>query len=230
MSVAALIADMVRAGVDPELIGRTAELLAAREPAVVKDEAAERRRAADRERKRLRNSAEFRGSGSPERPSTPLYEPLEFNQNLSTPLIVPPPRRQKAGEGEAMLISDGVEPETLADWKAVRKAKKAGPITETVAKAIIREAGKAGLTTRAAVRLATERGWQGFRAEFVQQARAGPAPRGSAAIADALDRILCDGDDQGKFESSAGRISSGGQPQLIGHGDGLFDGDRWRTG
>jgi hypothetical protein len=127
--------------------------------------------------------------------------------------------------GEAMLVSDGVEAETLADWKAVRKAKKAGPITETVAKGLIREASRAGLTTRAAVRLATERGWQGFRAEFVQQARAGPALRGSAAISDALDRILGDGDDQGKFEGIAGSVPGGGQRQLLTYRDGLLDGD-----
>lgn len=56
--VAELIADMVRAGVDPELIGRTAAALSAREPVKIVDDQAERRRAKDRERKRLRNSAE----------------------------------------------------------------------------------------------------------------------------------------------------------------------------
>ena len=50
MSVAALIADLVRAGVDPELVGRTAEALATRAPAA--DEQAERRRDVDRRRKR----------------------------------------------------------------------------------------------------------------------------------------------------------------------------------
>ena len=71
--VAALIADMVRAGVDPELIGRTAAALSAREAVLVPDEAAERRRAADRERKRLRKSAEIVGicgvDGGPSLPS-----------------------------------------------------------------------------------------------------------------------------------------------------------------
>ena len=65
MSVADLISDMVRAGVPAELIGRTAALLAEREAVAVKvvDEQAERRRAADRERKAvLRNSAEVSGT------------------------------------------------------------------------------------------------------------------------------------------------------------------------
>lgn len=67
--VAALIADMVRAGVDPELIGRTAAALSQREAVLVSDEAAERRRAADRNRKRLRKSAEICGnSGSADAP------------------------------------------------------------------------------------------------------------------------------------------------------------------
>lgn len=49
--VAKLIADMVRAGVDPELIGRAAAALAEREPVRIVDEQAERRRAIDRLRK-----------------------------------------------------------------------------------------------------------------------------------------------------------------------------------
>jgi hypothetical protein len=56
--VAQLIADMVRAGIDPDIIGRTAAALSEREPVKIVDEQAERRRAKDRERKRLRNSAE----------------------------------------------------------------------------------------------------------------------------------------------------------------------------
>ena len=52
--VAALIADLVRAGVDPDLVGRTAAALASREPVKVVDEQAERKRAADRERTRAR--------------------------------------------------------------------------------------------------------------------------------------------------------------------------------
>lgn len=49
--VAQLIADMVRQGVDPEIIGRTAAALAEREPVRIVDEQAERRRAVDRARK-----------------------------------------------------------------------------------------------------------------------------------------------------------------------------------
>ena len=51
MSIAAIIADMVRAGVDPDIIGRAAEAMAT--PVKGVDPAAEKRRAYDRERKRL---------------------------------------------------------------------------------------------------------------------------------------------------------------------------------
>lgn len=54
--VAALIADMVKAGVDPDIIGRTAAALAEREPVRVVDAQAERKRAADRERMRARHA------------------------------------------------------------------------------------------------------------------------------------------------------------------------------
>jgi hypothetical protein len=92
--IAALIADMVRAGVDPDLIGRTADALAQREvmPTII-DEAAERRRAKDRERKRLRNSAE--SAEIPEAlsslevsPQTPFPKPT--NPSPLSPLKGPP--------------------------------------------------------------------------------------------------------------------------------------------
>jgi hypothetical protein len=78
---------MVRAGIDPDLIGRTAAALAEREPVKVVDEQAERRRAADRERKRLRNSAE--SAEAPRPPAldkeTPPTPPKEINPTPLTP-------------------------------------------------------------------------------------------------------------------------------------------------
>ena len=66
MSIAILIADLVRAGTAPELVGRVAEAIASREAVLVKDEQANRRREADRDRKRvLRNSAESADTPSP---------------------------------------------------------------------------------------------------------------------------------------------------------------------
>lgn len=49
--IAALIADMIREGVDPDMIGRVAQAMADLSAASNVDDQAERRRAADRERK-----------------------------------------------------------------------------------------------------------------------------------------------------------------------------------
>lgn len=81
--VATLIADMVRAGVDPDLIGRTASLLA--EQSCRGDEQAERRRASDRERKRnarLRNSADSA--------DTPLPPALDKEKSPAPPKEIKP--------------------------------------------------------------------------------------------------------------------------------------------
>jgi hypothetical protein len=215
MNVAALIAVLEAKGLSAADILDVVKVAAAGR---ARSSGAERQaRYRDRKAARSVTSDVTRDVTVPDKEKSPCNPLKEINP--------PPSLRSGIGAGEAMLVSDGVEAETLADWKAVRKAKKAGPITETVAKGLIREASRAGLTTRAAVRLATERGWQGFRAEFVQQARAGPALRGSAAISDALDRILGDGDDQGKFEGIAGSVPGGGQRELLTYRDGLLDGD-----
>jgi hypothetical protein len=102
-SIASLIADMVREGVDPELIGRAAELLAKREPVVIHDEAADRRRERDRARKaeakakqdaetipqNSAESAEFHGmAGEPLPPCPPAPSPETPNP---TPLNPPAP-------------------------------------------------------------------------------------------------------------------------------------------
>jgi hypothetical protein len=53
----------------------------------------------------------------------------------------------------------------MADWLKVRKDKRAGPVTETVASGLRREAAKVGLSPEQAVRFSCEAGWQGFNAE-----------------------------------------------------------------
>lgn len=60
----------------------------------------------------------------------------------------------------------GVPEELTNEWKAVRKAKRAGPISQTVIDALNREAAKAGITVEDAVRYCIESGWQGFKATW----------------------------------------------------------------
>lgn len=90
-------------------------------------------------------------------------------------------RNKHASASDACDVLPEVDPETLADWIAVRKAKRAGPITQTVADGLRREAAAAGMTPQDAVRKSIERGWQGFQAEWLKSAQA-PADRFAGAV------------------------------------------------
>ncbi|MFA7597402.1 MAG: helix-turn-helix domain-containing protein [Novosphingobium sp.] len=61
---------------------------------------------------------------------------------------------------------EGVSEEVWTDWRALRKAKRV-PISETAISGIRREADKAGVTLESALRTCCERGWIGFRAEWI---------------------------------------------------------------
>lgn len=74
------------------------------------------------------------------------------------------------GTAKAQALGfDGVSDELLADWQAVRSAKRAGPLTATAVKGLQREARKAGLTDSEAIEICCTNGWQGFRAAWHQQ-------------------------------------------------------------
>ena len=133
--------------------------------------------------------------------SPPLSSPAP---PTNTPPLSPHPRivSARASDGETMLLAAGMTAETLGDWKRVRTAKRAGPITQRVAEGFIRECRKADMSPEEAGRKCCEKGWQGFEADWVNkpQQRAGPMRppqplRGSAAIADALHRITTDAPD-----------------------------------
>ena len=58
--------------------------------------------------------------------------------------------------------------ELLSDYLKVRKAKKAGDLTETAYKGIEREALAAGLTVIQVIQMCCERGWVGFKADWLK--------------------------------------------------------------
>lgn len=60
----------------------------------------------------------------------------------------------------------GVPEDLIRDFKVLRKTKKAA-ITPTAIRGIQREAAKANLSLEAAMRMCCERGWAGFKAEWV---------------------------------------------------------------
>ncbi|WP_445656847.1 hypothetical protein [Achromobacter sp. NCFB-sbj8-Ac1-l] len=87
------------------------------------------------------------------------------------PPISPKPETDKAKAGAAITAIDlqarGVDPQVAADFLALR-AKKRAPVTATALAGLEREAATAGMTLNAALRTSAERGWQGFKAEWVR--------------------------------------------------------------
>lgn len=71
------------------------------------------------------------------------------------------------------LITMGVNEQHAKDWLAIRKQKRA-PLTQTALDATIREAKIACITLAEAVRISAERGWQGFKAEWLVGKQTGP--------------------------------------------------------
>jgi hypothetical protein len=99
----------------------------------------------------------------------PANEHLDVSVSVSVSDTGAPP------DGDDLFA--GVSPQIVKDFKAIRRLKKAA-ITKTAVDGIKREAGKAGLTLEAALEMCCERGWSGFKAEWVTGDRSGqPAPR-----------------------------------------------------
>lgn len=62
----------------------------------------------------------------------------------------------------------GINPQVVSDYLAVRKAKKAPPVSKTVFDGLVREADKAGYTLEQALITCCERNWVGFNSAWVQ--------------------------------------------------------------
>lgn len=83
----------------------------------------------------------------------PNQEPITINHKPKNTNTVAPPYG----------VTDGV----WQDWLKLRKAKKAA-VTQTAIDGIRREAEKAGVSLQAVLQTCCERGWTGFKAEWLQ--------------------------------------------------------------
>lgn len=79
----------------------------------------------------------------------------------------------KEPSGESSAVALVIPKQLLADYLAVRKAKRAGPLTKTAVAGLQREADKAGITLTQAVEACCEFGWQGFNAGWYGQRQGG---------------------------------------------------------
>jgi hypothetical protein len=83
--------------------------------------------------------------------------------------IIKEPSKEKTAHAQApapSLLIAGLPDGLLADFQKVRKAKRAGPLTDTAMKGLMREADKAGITLVEAVTACCEFGWQAFNAAW----------------------------------------------------------------
>lgn len=88
---------------------------------------------------------------------------------------------------------EGVSEEIWTDWQSLRKAKRA-PISETALSGIRREAELAGVTLESALRTCCERGWIGFKAEWITSRPVIEQRRESAA--ERAARLCREGDER----------------------------------
>ena len=75
--------------------------------------------------------------------------------------------KERSARAASLPCPDNVDPQLWADWLAVRKAKRA-PLTATALAGVRREAEKAGLSLEQAIQICVEWGWQGIRAEWME--------------------------------------------------------------
>jgi hypothetical protein len=98
--------------------------------------------------------------------------PQEMHPRTTCTLTVIEPSKNRKGtvnNTASLNNSDllaGIDEKIAHDFVTLRKAKKA-PITETAIAGIKREAQKAGYSLQQALQTCCERGWIGFKAEWV---------------------------------------------------------------
>lgn len=76
-------------------------------------------------------------------------------------------RQQEKRREEKNIYTPPIGDELLTAWKKVRKAKRAGEITELAFRGIEREAAKAGITPEQAIAICVERSWISFDSSWV---------------------------------------------------------------
>ena len=100
------------------------------------------------------------------------------------------------------LAPDGISNQVWEDFKTLRKSKKA-PITKTALAGISREASKAGISLQTALQACCERGWQGFKADWWNNAVRGSPPAKPMNKADrfnaAMDKAFGKQEDQNEY-------------------------------
>lgn len=132
-----------------------------------------RRMVRDEELRQVRAAGGKKG-GNPALTGAKKDKPkVDDKVNLSPNLEPTPSSSSSSSSSKEKDAPDGelfpeVPEAVIRDFRKLRNKLRA-PITETAANGIRREAEKAGITVEAALRMCCERGWRGFKAEWVTQ-------------------------------------------------------------
>lgn len=86
---------------------------------------------------------------------------------------------------EALLLAEGVPPQVLADFAAIRAKKKLGALNATALDALCSQAAIAGLTLAQVLAICCTRNWGRFEAAWLADTRRSPAGSASANSASA---------------------------------------------
>lgn len=120
-----------------------------------------------------RKSASEAGKRSANKRSTTVQRPLSDRsttvQLTTTNPTTTPIENTKPARARVSVVPvkpDNVSTEVWDGFLALRRAKRS-PVTQAVLDGLRREATKAGWQLEAAIRECVERGWQGFRADWV---------------------------------------------------------------
>lgn len=113
-------------------------------------------REAKRRTERARNVLNF---GEKQHEAPPNQEPKNQEPLTSEP-------KEKTKGGASLACPADVEQSVWDDFLKIRKANRA-PLTDTALAGIKREAQKAGVSLQSALELCCERGWRGFKADWV---------------------------------------------------------------
>jgi uncharacterized protein YdaU (DUF1376 family) len=104
--------------------------------------------------------------------------------------------KQQTTNNNQINTPEGVSDSLFKDFLEVRKGKKA-KWTETALKGLQREAVKANMTLEQVMQMCCERGWAGFKAEWVETAKASLAkelPLGTDQQIEHAYKVECNGD------------------------------------
>jgi len=96
--------------------------------------------------------------------------------------LIPDTGKKKPAGAAAVRELPEVSDQVWLDWASVRKARKAGPVTPTVAAILRREAEKAGVTPQQAVEFCCGVSWQNFNAEWYQQRISSSSGRAASVL------------------------------------------------